>query len=442
MKQEAKLYQRISYGMGDFAVNGMFTFVSTYLLYYYTDVVRMDLAVISMVMMTGRTADAVLSILAGSLVDRTKTRLGKCRPYLAVCSLPLWVMLGLLFYVPAACLNKGMYCAVIYVLFSVFYALVNVPYSTLLSLISRENTVRIQYNVFKIAGANLGGMLVTMFTLRAVQKLERPGISGYTPAAVLMGALAAASLWLCAGVTKEKVQMEKKERLPIKDFAEAAVHNRHWLVFCAVMFISLLYMTMHNQSTLYYAKYCLGYEDISSLLLTLTPLACVVVAFFMPGIAGRVGMKRIVCAGNVMVVVSLAGTWFLEKNMAGLLLCSVLTSTGWAVASSMVFVMIPQLIDFTEWQDGFRAQGLMTSIVTFLMKMGAALSGMIGPLIMQAGGYKAAGEAGGAALSAIRMNYIVIPASLAAAVILLMRFYGLDEIYETVSKELKERESK
>ena len=81
--------------------------------------------------------------------------------------------------------------------------------------------------------------------------------------------------------------------LPVRDFGRAALHNRHWLVFCVVIFLSILYMTMHNQSTLYYAKYCLGYENISSLLLTLTPFACVVVAF-MPGIGGRVGMKHFI----------------------------------------------------------------------------------------------------------------------------------------------------
>lgn len=440
MKQQEKLYQRISYGMGDFAVNGMFTFVSTYLLYYYTDVVKIDLAVISVVMLIGRTADAVCSILVGGLVDRTKSRFGKCRPYLLFCSPPLGVMLGLLFYVPAIDSGKGIYCAVIYILFSVFYALVNVPYSTLLSLISRENAVRIRYNVFKIAGANLGGMLVTMFTLRAVQKLERPGVSGYTLTAAAAGVLAVAGLWLCAAVTKEKVRMQREEKLPLKEFGRVALHNRHWLVFCGVMFISILYMTLHNQTTIYYAKYCLGRENISSFLLTLTPLACVVVAFIMPGIAGRVGMKKITCIGNIMVVVSLAGTWLLEKSQAGLILCSAFTSIGWAVASSMVFVMIPQLIDFTEWRDGCRAQGLMTSIVTFLMKMGAALSGLIGPLVLQAGGYQAAGNERAATLFTIRMNYLAIPAVLAAAVILLMRFYGLDEIYETVSRELRERE--
>lgn len=442
MKEQVKLYQRISYGMGDFAVNGMFTFVSTYLLYYYTDVERMDLALISMVMMIGRTADAVCSVLVGGLVDRTKTRWGKCRPYMLFCSLPLGLMLGLLFYVPSVGSAKGIYCAVIYVLYSVFYSLVNVPYSTLLSLISRENCVRIRYNVFKIAGANLGGMLVTMFTLKAVQKLERPGISGYTVTAVLVGMLGVAALWLCTAVTKEKVQMKQEEKLPLKEFGRVALRNRHWLIFCAVMFISMFYMTMHNQSTLYYAKYCLGYENISSLLLTLTPLACVVVAFFMPGIAGKIGMKRIMCIGNVILAVSMIGTWFLERSLTGLLLCSVLTSVGWAVASSMIFVMIPQLIDFTEWQDGCRAQGLMTSIVTFLMKMGAALSGLIGPLIMQAGGYQAAETAGSATLLTIRINYIVIPAVLAAAVILLMRFYGLDKVYDTISKELKEKQEK
>lgn len=437
MRQDVKLYQTISYGLGDFAVNGLFTFVSTYLLYYYTDVERIDLAVISMVMLIGRTADAVCSVLVGGLVDRTKTRLGKCRPYLLFCSLPLGLMLGLLFTVPDIGAGRGIYCGGVYILYSVFYALVNVPYSTLLSLISRENEVRIRYNVLKIAGANVGGMLVTMFTLRAVRKLETGAVSGYSLTAFLAGAAAVAALWICTAVTKENVKEEGEGRILFGDFVRAASRNRHWFIFCGAMFISLFYMMMHNQSTIYYAKYCLGQEEISSVLLTLTPFASVVVAFFMPKVARRAGMKRIMCAGNIIVVVSLIGTWFLEDSTVGLLICSALTSVGWAVASSMVFVMIPQLIDFTEWQDGLRPQGMMTAIVTFLMKMGPALAGLIGPLIMQAGGYRATGETGDSALFSIRMNYIVIPAALAAAVIFLMRGYGLDEVYAKIERELK-----
>lgn len=180
----------------------------------------------------------------------------------------------------------------------IFFSLVNVPYTTMASMISKRDDVRIQYNVLKMLGANLGGVLVTAFTLSIVQKNSAGFGHGYTKTACLYAVIAIAALLICAFVTKETVQTEQEEKMRIKEFGCIAKQNKNWLIFCVVMFFSLLYMTLHNQSTIYYMKYYLGKENLSSFILSMTPFICMLAALIMPPIASRVGMKATVCAGN------------------------------------------------------------------------------------------------------------------------------------------------
>ena len=81
--------EKISFGLGDFSGNGIFTFVSTYLMFFYTDAAKLDLGAIGVILLAGRTVDAVFSPVMGFIVDRTDTRYGKCRPFIAAAILPV-----------------------------------------------------------------------------------------------------------------------------------------------------------------------------------------------------------------------------------------------------------------------------------------------------------------------------------------------------------------
>ena len=82
-------FEKLCFGLGDFATNGMYTFIGTYILFFYTDIEKLDLSVVSMILLIGRTMDAVASVLAGILVDKTQTKWGKCRPYILLFSVPV-----------------------------------------------------------------------------------------------------------------------------------------------------------------------------------------------------------------------------------------------------------------------------------------------------------------------------------------------------------------
>ena len=416
-RQIASVREKISFGLGDFAINGMFTFVSSYLLYFYTDSVRLGLEAGGVILFLGRMADAFICIIAGNVVDRVDTRFGKCRPFLMAGIFPMTVMMCVLFFMPdISDTKKLVYGCMIYVVFSVIYAFVNVPYSTMLSLVTTEKSERVSFNVYKNIGGNAGALFVTLFTLQMTDMLGGARNSGYLKTALLYAVFFLAGGMICVWNTKER----KKKTMPgtrkecsWRESFRVAVKNRNWIIFIIIQFTGMLYMIIHNQGTFYYTKYYLECEKLNTVLLSLTPLLCVLCAFVLPILEKKIGMRKLLIYGHAIVGFSLIGTLAAGENIGAVVACGVLTSLGWSIATGMIFVMLTRLIDWSESESGLRPQGFMTSWMTFFMKMGVAAAGYVVPKILEWGGYVAGSPAAGQAIHAIRMNFIWIPAILA-----------------------------
>jgi Na+/melibiose symporter-like transporter len=304
-------------------------------------------------------------------------------------------------------------------------------------LVSEDNNVRIQYNIFKIFGANTGGLLVTAFTMDIIHRMGGETIGNYFKTAGVYGVIGIAGLLLCGIGVKEIKRKPTPGNMSFHTSCRVAAENPHWILFCIVMFLSMFYMILHNQGTIYYTKYYLNDTSLSSVILTMTPLASAIMSFLMPKMTERYGIRKVMLAGNLIMISSLFGTWFAGKNRVLVLLMSAATSVGWAIAMGMVFVTIPQLIDYSEWKTGYRPQGFMTSVVTFLMKMGVAFAGFLSPFILSLGGYHAGDRLSQNAIKAILADYIFLPALLSVLVMILMFFYGLDKLYPQISEQLK-----
>ena len=427
-------FEKLCFGLGDFATNGMYTFIGTYILFFYTDIEKLDLSVVSMILLIGRTMDAVASVLAGILVDKTQTKWGKCRPYILLFSGPVCLFAFLQLCVPEIGKYKPLYCGIIYVLFSIFFAIVNVAYSTLLSLITNDNRERMKFNTSRMLGANIGGMMVTAFTLTIVTVWEKTGGNGYSFAALLYSILFFVALFLCGIFTKERYAAETVERVKLSSFCSASAKSKNWIIYCIAMFLCMFASSMHNQSTIYYMQYYVGNADLSSFVLSVSPFACVLAAIIMPKVTLRIGMKNTICIGNVIYMISLLGTWLVGKRILPVILLSVITSVGWAVTSSMFFVMLAQLIDCMQAAHHIRPQGTMTSVATFLMKMGGAVAGFAGPLILKAGGYAEGSAVTDETIFVIQFSYILLPLIVSGVVLLLMKFFSLDKEYDVIQK--------
>lgn len=428
MKDKAAFVEKLSFGLGDFSNNGIFTFVASYLMYFYTDVAGMDLAAIGIILLIGRIVDAAFSPIMGLVVDKVHTKFGRCRPFLIIGIVPACALMILMFMEwdikgplkTAAAIG-------IYGLFSLTFAFMNVPYSTMLTVLTADNRERISFNMYKNIGANGGGMFVTALTLWLVSRLGKTPAEGFTKTALVFGVLFTACTLLCVKNTKERVSAEPGEQTGFLVSMKTSVKNKSWCILCAVQFLSLTYMMIRQQSMVYYAKYCLGKESISALLLAIMPFVSMVLALVLPGFAKKRSLKFFVRFGNLLWCIAMAGTFFCGNSIAAVVAFHILASIGWAFATGMVFVMISELVDYSKKQTGCRPQGFMTSVIALAQKLGVACSGYICALVLDIGGYTAAARPDGKALMAIRVNFAVLPFVLSAVVMIIISFYNLEE---------------
>lgn len=136
-----KILERFSYGCGDFGCNIIYTAMSVYLMFYYTDYAGVSSAAVGVIMLISRVFDGVSDIIMGVIVDRTKSRFGKARPWLLRMCIPFAVSGVLLFSVPTGWSSgaKLVYVFVTYNLGStVVYTAINVPYSALNALMTQD----------------------------------------------------------------------------------------------------------------------------------------------------------------------------------------------------------------------------------------------------------------------------------------------------------------
>lgn len=134
------LFEKIAYGGGDLASNLILVLSSTFVTFFYTDALGLNAAIIGMIMMVSRFLDGTSDIIMGFIVDKTRSKHGKARPWLLWLAIPITVSLILMFTVPqTGDFGKYVYVAITYNLVTtILYTAINIPYGALTSLMSRD----------------------------------------------------------------------------------------------------------------------------------------------------------------------------------------------------------------------------------------------------------------------------------------------------------------
>lgn len=157
-----KIREKIGFGLGDTAGNFVYQSVVFMLAYYYTDVYGLDAATVAAIFLFVRIFDAVTDPIMGALVDRTESRWGKYRPYLAFICIPYAIASILVFTVPDLSVNgKTVYAYVTYALLMLLFTATNIPYFALGSVMTDDPKERLSLNSYRFVAAALGGLIVT-----------------------------------------------------------------------------------------------------------------------------------------------------------------------------------------------------------------------------------------------------------------------------------------
>lgn len=405
------LREKIAYAMGDAGAGGIVWKVMCIAFpLYFTDVFGLSFADAAVLMLVARLFDVVTDPLMGSIADRTRSRWGTYRPWLIFGAIPFGLVFGLMLTTPDfGPVGKRIYAYTVYLLMMAVYTMVNVPYGSLLGVMTSDDDEKNKFSAYRMVGAYAMGFVM----LEAFPYLQH--LAGGTPqhqyAVVgwLLGGVAAVLTLLCGLFTRERLKPVRADRFSFRQYANL-LHNGPWLRLTAMGICTNFYTGFRYAVAGYMISYCLdgevsvgGFLINYTVLMSFSEVTCMLVGAAAPWFTCRVGSKRVafMYAAAICVVTSTA-TFFvpMSANFVWLMvLLLVLSSVGVGIYSPLLWSMYADVADYTTRRFSTSCTGLIFSSGTMAQKLGGAISGSLVALLLGvAGAHMLQDEMGGQVL--------------------------------------------
>lgn len=447
MNQKMSLFTKISYGLGDFASQLIWTFVGTYLTVYYTDVVGLTPLAVSMIMLIARAYDAVDDPLTGAIAERTRTRFGRFRPYILYGTPLLAIVNVLAFTSPAFGGNqtaKVIWAGATYLLLGMLYSIVNLSYGALSTVMTNKPEEIIQLNSARMIGTNLGAILLSGAAMPLLLKFsngDAPTARGYTMAVAVFSLLAIPLFYLLFFSSKEVIQPVKEEKIPFRTSFKVVLTNKPLICIFMIMLLSLIAIFGRLGTVIYYYIYVLKRFDLIAPLMMLPSICTVVSILVTSRFVEKVGKKKMCTISYIGSAAVLTALFFTDiSNITMLMILTALFGI-FSFSAPIPMSMIAEAIDYAEDKTGIRADGTSYATVSLSTKMASAIGGSIGIMMIGAFGYVANAEQTLQAMNGINLVVNLIPAAFMLLTLIPLYLYPLNqEKNEAIRNRLRAKE--
>jgi GPH family glycoside/pentoside/hexuronide:cation symporter len=423
----------IAYALGDTASNLFFQTFNIFLTYYYVDVWGIPASALLLMMPLVRLWDAVNDPMMGVIADRTQTRWGKFRPYLLWGAIPYGVCGYLMFAAPQLSESgKLIYAYVTYTLMLMAYTVINVPYSSLLGVISPSSRTRTVASSFRFVGAFGGGLLITLLVRPLVKALGGDNeVLGFQYTMAIFGLASILMFWITFAFTKERVSPPPTQKSNLVGELKELVRNWPWVVLLFVAIFSTTFIALRSGSTLFYFKYCVGDDgspilfgkfDRSTVFLSTGMLSMMIGTACLGIFARKLDKKTLAASLSAITGLSFFVFYFLPpENFWLLVAVNAVGTLCMGPTSALVWAMYADVADYGEWKFNRRSTGLVYSASLFALKTGIMLGGFVLPLFLDRFGFVRNVAQTASALLGIQLAFSIMPgifAGLKAAALL------------------------
>lgn len=482
--------EKVGYALGDVATNFFFQSMILYQNRFYTDTVGLSPAVISVMFLVVRLADACFDPIIGALSDRTKTRWGKFRPWVLWTAIPFGAIFWLVYVVPnVGPQGKIVYAYVTYVLLMILYSANNTPYSALMGVMTPDGSERANIARYRFVAAIFGQFVIQSMALPLVDKFG--GGNDAHGWAVTMGIFATIMVvcnFIVFSTTKERVLPNPEQKPSLKEDIRNVFSCKPWLTMFILTLTVFTMLVVRGTCLFYFFSYYLDPTAIGDFLrgwgltaptsgevtglrtiltekwfnLLVRPdhsnavavgfsffndLGSVVQLLFIPlskPLADRFGKKAVFLTGASITMLATLGFFLISPTDLNLMFwVSVLWSAGWGPTIPLLWVMIADVADYSEWQTSRRATGFMFAGILFALKAGLGLGGAVANWIIGGYGYVANAKQTEHALLGIRLGASFYPSIMLLIVLICLFAYPISKSLNLqIERELGERRKK
>ncbi|WP_308762474.1 MFS transporter [uncultured Bacteroides sp.] len=491
LSQKVSMAEKVGYGLGDCSANLVFQMMMIYQTKFYTDVFGLEGAIAGTVMLVARIVDAFVDPTVGILSDRTQTRWGKYRPWVLWTALPFMVFYVLAFYNPGI-EEKGLvavYATISYTLLMTMYSFNNTPYSSLGGVMSSDIKERTSITSVRFVFSTIAQFVVQGLTLPLVSKFSDGGdkAHGWLCTISLFAAVGFIFLLIVFFSARERITPPASQKNDTRQDIKDVLSSVPWRsMFILTLFVFITLAMWGSAMNYYFENYVdkaalfafldniglvaaepgdsVGYHVLNAFGLIVTSpdkayevgfgvfnMVGALVQFFgviflSEFLANKYGKKRtfIVCLS--LTAIFTAMFYFPAKDNVGMMfVLNFLKSLAYAPTVPLLWAMIADVADHSEYIHYRRATGFVFSGVVFALKAGLGIGGAVLGFLLSGFGYiSGSGIAqSDTAVQGIILSSSLIPAAFFLVGVVALFFYPISKEYnEKMQAELSERRSK
>lgn len=441
---------KLSFGIGALGKDLCYAIISYFLMIYLTDTVGLTPFFVGNLFLVARVWDAFNDPMMGFVVDNTRSRWGKFRPWILIGTLLNAVVLIFLFRKPAF---EGTalyaYYSAMYIIWGMTYTIMDIPYWSMLPSLSSTKEERDAMSVIPRIFASTAWLLMGAFALKLVDKLGNGDTAkGYASLAVLIAIIFVLTILITVVFVKDRSSKsagtgEQQERTTIKAALHVIAANDQLKVYIGVVLAYNLVVQLAGGIAIYYFKYVVGAEDLYAVFTTAASFAEIGALFAFPVLSRFLSKKQVFAIASFSPAVGLIALvvfgFIMPTNIPLIIICGILFKFGSGLTLGATTVMLADVIDYGEVKLGTRNESIVASFQTLLVKTASAVAGWLIGVGLTIVGYVANAEQTASTIMGMRILIGVIPSVITVlAFVIYAAGYKLEgEYLEHIMQQLK-----
>ena len=439
------IWRKSAFGCGTVGYNLIWMVVSSYLMFFMTDVALVPATAVSALFLGCRLWDAVNDPMIGLLADHTRSRFGRYRPWLIMGPLVLLPSVILLFWAHPTWSESARttYACITYCIAVVGATMVDIPYGGLQAALTPDSLERASFSSYRIFFSAIASALATGYFLKLVDAFggsQGHTERGYVLTILLLCVVSIPFFLICFFGTKEVVHPPKGQKLSGKKLASLILKSPPILIIILVFFVQGFMVYGRMTTAMYYFTYNWGNMGLFGTYTLFNGLITGAAAFAAPLLLKVFKNKRsALLLGYVGTALCTSSLYLLNPGSTSpFVALGLLWAAGafLGVVNCMLYAMVPDAVEYGQWKVGIRADGFVFSGTSFMMKAGGAISPALLALLMSTVGYVPNASQNATTLNLMASMVSWVPAALCLLAAILILFYKLDS--KTHAKSLKE----
>lgn len=399
-KTYLKWYNKVGYGSGDIAGNVVYAFLSSFVMIYLTDTIGLNSGIVGTLIAVSKLFDGITDIFFGTMIDKTKSKMGKARPWMLWPYIGCAITLVAIFAVPT---NLGKFSQYAWFFISytllnaVFYTANNIAYSALTALVTKNSKERVQMGSYRFIFAFSTSLLIQSITVGAVA-LFGGGAAGWRMVAIIYAVVGLIVNTISVLSVKElseeelaegNTEDENDEKYGLIEAFKLLAANKYYLMICGVYLLQQIYCAMTNMG-IFYMTYVLKNENLFGVFSWANNIPLIIALIFTPTIVAKwKGMYKVNLWGYVLgtvgrALVAVAGYL---GSVPLMLLFTGVAALGMGPWQGDMNAVIASCSEYTYLTKRKRVDGTMYSCTSFGVKVGGGLGTAITGWLLAASGY-------------------------------------------------------